>query len=370
VGTTVPIFIPKTLDQSDAGPVLPESGYFRVRIAAAQAAVFGSILQQTGPLVVMSDVTLNCPPFGNTQLRSIQRVRDVRNGAATQLGLAINLVDLTPAVMERLTLGVDFILDTKNRFAMLTGLANSDAFLSVVSLAPGAAAVAKQMAGLADKVVSTFTDFKRQQPLLRFIADYNLATGDLRDGYYVILGSPYEKHALSRPLPKAPSLQILEGDLLFDDKPITQWSYVVLDVDTVQIRGRSIGRGEPWHEKLQLADARAEAVANDPFALEATRRSAWESCEEMLREARILLHNSPLYLPSEVKSIIRTAYRDAHDRIFPSENTRLGAPPALSAAAAKFLAVNSFAELNDVAAEYGEAEARAEHKLRMLGVLD
>lgn len=290
LGTTSPIYVPKDLS---AVPVLPESGYLRVRIVAAQAAIFGSAWQQAGQLVVTSDVTFNCPPFGNAPLRSIHRIRGLQKGVATQLGLANDLIDLTPAITERITLAVDFLLDTKSRFAVLAGLVNSDAFLSVISLAPGAVAVAKQVATLADKIVSTFADPAAQQPLLRFVADYNLSAGDLRDGYYVILGSTYDKHPLPRPLPNASSLCVRDGDLFHDGKPITQWSYVILEVNTLPFRGRSLGRGEPWYERLRFAEAQADDIANNPFARERQRRSAWDRCEYSLREANVLLRTSP-----------------------------------------------------------------------------
>jgi hypothetical protein len=43
------------------------------------------------------------------------------------------LRDLTPAVMERVAVAVEVLLGAKNRFAMLAGLTNNDAFLSVIS---------------------------------------------------------------------------------------------------------------------------------------------------------------------------------------------------------------------------------------------
>lgn len=366
IGTTVPIYIPM---DSAAAPVRPESGYFRIRIAAAQAAIFGPAWQQVVQLVVTSNVTLNCPPFGSAPLRSIHRVRELRKNAAVQLGLSADFVELTPAIMERLTIAVDFLLDTRNRFAVLAKLVNDDAFLSVISLAPGAAAVAKQVTNLADRIVSTFTDPGAQQPLLHFIADYSLPVDDLREGYYVIFGSRYEKHPLPRPLPTPSSLHFQDGELLHDGKPVTQWSYIILEVNTVPARGTSLGRGEAWYEKLQSAQAQAEAIASNPFARKEQRRSAWDSCEILLREMSVLLQTSPLYLPNEVRAITQTSYVKARSLIFPIDDAALGAPPALAADTIAFLGVSDPAELAAAAANYSKTEARAQDKLRKLGLL-
>jgi hypothetical protein len=368
IGTTPHIFLPKESTSGDG--VKFGEGYFRIRIAAAQAAVYGAFYQQNKHVMITSDVTLNCEPFGGAPLRNIQRIREVQKNTATQLGLASNLVDLTPATMERVTVGIEYLADTRNRFAMLIKLANDDAFLSVISLAPGVAAVAKQVTGLAEKLVSTFFDDDGKTPLMRFLGDFNLSDDDggLRDGYYAILASAYDKHPLRRPFPKHPELKFVGGDLLYNEQPITQWSYVVLDVDTVPVRGRSLGVGEPWHEKLKLAESRADAIQNNPFSTKQDRTVAWEACQALLRDSSVLLIDSPLYLPTEVRSIVALAYKDAHDRIFPESSTSLGAPSALRSVP-DFLGPGDAQHFATLANEYAERENESNTKLRDLGLL-
>jgi hypothetical protein len=90
--------------------------------------------------------------------------------------------------MPNVTLSIAVLLVKKNRLALLGGLINSDSFFSALSLAPGASAVAKSVAGLADKVLQTFLPAEESKPILEFSGDFNIATATLQDCYYAILG--------------------------------------------------------------------------------------------------------------------------------------------------------------------------------------
>src|SRR6266700_5167388 len=69
------------------------------------------------------------PTLGQESLRAIQRSREVQRGRAEQLGLTSNLIGLVPAVMSRISISIEFILDKENRLAVLGGLINDDSFL-------------------------------------------------------------------------------------------------------------------------------------------------------------------------------------------------------------------------------------------------
>src|SRR5258708_5103179 len=122
-GTTTQIFIPR-----DANPILvrPGKGYFLVQIYSAQAAFTGAIWDKAETLVVTSQVGLNHPSLGSGNLRAIQRTRAIERNRTRQLGLSQNLVDLVPASMDKVSVSIEFIVDTENRLHTLADLINND----------------------------------------------------------------------------------------------------------------------------------------------------------------------------------------------------------------------------------------------------
>jgi hypothetical protein len=296
-------------------------------------------------------------------------MRSLKLGTAEQLGISPTLVGLVPATMERITIAMDFLLDRENRLGRLARLANDDAFTSVLSLAPGAVAVAKSLASLSNKIIDTFLDDDERTPLLRFVGDFNLVGNGISDAYYVILGSRYDRHPLPRPLPGPPALQVQANELLFNERPVVEWSYVVLDVNTVPLRTRALGRGEAWSNKLDQATTQAAEVKHNPFAAPKDRRQAWEGCLTLLKEANTLLRQDPLYLPSEVDSIIQQAYKETLSSIFPDDGKQLGAPPSMSVEERSLLRVANVDELSQRVNEYAAGQQAAAGKLREMGLL-
>ena len=205
-GTTAPIYIAR---DSDSQAIRPGE-YFWIKIAHAQAAFYGSIFEQTRQLLVTSKVNLNHPILGDEEIFALQRSRAVRRQRAEQLGLSPNLVSLVPATMDHISVTIDYVLDVKNHLATIGGLINDDSFLAVLSLAPGAVAVAKTVSGLAQKLIQTFVPAEERRPILQFAGDFNISpdADDLRDGYYIILGSRDKAF----PLPvDPPKLEIVDN---------------------------------------------------------------------------------------------------------------------------------------------------------------
>jgi hypothetical protein len=348
----------------------PGKGYFRLRLHAAQAAIFGPFWQKAQQLMVTSEVRLFCPPFNGEPVQSIQRIRPLKQGAAEQLGLSPSLVDLTPAALDKVGIAIEFLLDRQNRLATLANVVNDDAFLSVVSLAPGAAAIAKVVGALSKKIVGSFMDESDQAPVLRFVGDFSLPAGDLADAYYVILGTRYEQHPLPRPLPGPPRLRVDGHDLLLDNQPVLNWSYVIFDVDVVEMRTRELGRGEPWYEKLSQVEAQATETSFQKMMKDENRlRQDWETCLGLLKEADLLLRQSPLYLSTEADAIIQQAYSSAYNKVYKkrrdlSLNDGLQAveiPPWVNA--------HSLDELREKEESYNITAGRSRGKLRTLGIL-
>jgi hypothetical protein len=366
LGTTPLIRVPKE------GPALtarPGDAYFVIGVHAAQASAYGRFWERARQLVVTTEVTVNAPPFHAEPITSIHRIRPIAFGKPEQLGLGATLVDLVPATMDRVSVVVEYLLDSENRLALLTDIANEAALTAVASAAPGAAAVTKIVGGLSKRFVQQLAEKDRREPILRFVGDFSVAGGELADAYYVILGTRSDKYPLPRPLPQAPALRVSGSDLLYEGRPVLDWSYVVIAVDAVERRTRALGRGEEWYRKLDEAEVVAREAARDIFAERAKRRQAWEACLLLLADADRLLHASPLYLPKEADAIIQAATHAVKETLFPPNETALGAPPLLSDVARALARVNSEEELAAAAVEYGAAEQRSLAQLERLGMV-
>jgi hypothetical protein len=362
-GTTPPIKISKGGTELT---VKPGETYFLVKIHGAQAVFTGPFWETGKQLIVTSQVTINHPLLGNEPKRAIQRRRAIKKNQAEQLGLATNLVDLIPAVMDRVRISIEFMVDKKNQLAALAGLINDNTFVSAISLAPGAAAVCKTIGGLAQKVIDTFLEPESRQPILQFEADFNLATGDLAEAYYVIVGTRDDNRPLPNPLPP---LQVRGPELLANGKPVTEWSYLILDVGTAEVRTRELSR-EPWTERLDKVETIAMQVANNPFAGDIERRKSWEESFGLLRDCHALLLADPLYLPKEMKAIIQKAYQETREHIFPASASGLKAPSMFGAEARALLGVSSQKALLESVKAYSELLERGQKQLKQLGVLE
>lgn len=300
-GTTTPIFVPRSQEPS---PVRPGQDYFFVQIHSAQAAFHGPIWERVKNLIVATQVSIHHPTLGQDNLRALQRTREVKRDRAEQLGLKPNLIGLVPAVMPDLSVSIDFILDKENSLRDLSGLINSDSFLAAVSLAPGAALVAKTISGLAGKIIETFVPAQERQPILQFSGEFNMTDDCLKDGYYVILGTRDNHNPLPSPLPH---LQVKDGQLLADGDRVTQLSYVVIDVHRTPVRTRDLNEGAVWDMKLREAEDEARRVGIDPLADDDERQSAWEKCRTLIKEAQTLLRSDPNYHRHEAENIVKAA---------------------------------------------------------------
>ncbi len=309
LGTTPPMFVAR---EGTAAGVRPGSDYFYVQIHAAQAAFRGSIFARAKRLIVASTVGVSRPGLIKESMTSLQRSRAVRPDRAEQLGLRPNLIGLVPAVMTDFSISLDFIVDQQDRLASLASLINDDDFLSVVSMAPGASVVAKTVSGLAQKLIQTFVPAEERRPILEFMADFNLSGEGLPEGYYVILGSRDENNPLPKPIPE---LAVSGSELLMRGDPVTQLSYVILNVTRVSARGRDLGQGALWESKLREAEDEAQIPLGDDEA-------AWEKCRTLLREAQVLLRADPNYLREEADRIVLASLATCRGRLGRPERKR------------------------------------------------
>jgi hypothetical protein len=310
-GTTSPIFIPRGPDPQ---PVKPGE-YFAVKIHSAQAVFRGPLFEHAEQLVVTSRVNLHHLALGNEEVFALQRSRAVHRDQAVQLGLSQNLISLVPATMTHVTVSIEFLLDVQNRLAALGALINDNSFLAAISLAPGAAAAAKTIGALAQKVFQTFIPAEERRPILQFAGDFNLGIGgnDLIDGYYAILGTRSEHDPIPEPLPV---LGIRDSGLLADGREVTQLSYVVLEVARVPVRTRDLNGGAAWDQKLREAQALAQEVADAPYPPDDNgKQEVWKKCAALLQEGRALLLADPNYAEAEASSIYKVAFKQCADLV-------------------------------------------------------
>jgi hypothetical protein len=363
VGTTPPIFVPR----GDNPAVVKPGQYFRMQIVGAQAAYRGSVFERAQQLVVTSRVNLHHDALGRHEFEAIQRQRQVQRNQSVQLGLAPNLIDLVPATMSSVSVSIDFILDVQSQLSQLSKLINGDKFLSAISLAPGALAVAKTIGGLADEVLNTFVPEQRKQPLLQFAGDFNLAEGAanaMRDGYYVILGSADEKTPLPVPWPR---LAVQNGALLANNNSVSGLSYVILDITWVPARTRQMSGGAAWDGKLREAERLVKDFGRDPSTDKTKFQETWDRCKALLIEAHGLLMADANYAPDEAEAIYESVYQQCVDAITPKARPRRRgavAPAVDTELDRRMLSIPGDADLAERAASYAEQVAQAEAILK------
>lgn len=307
-----------------------DQGYFCIQVYGAQAAFAGPWWVGAQHLAILSQVNLHLGDghdLGDQDLCSILQYRDLDKNTAVQLGFSPMLVDFVPAKMKQISISIQYLVDTRHYLKDVVGLITDNDLLTTISLAPGAAMVAKTVGGLAKKIVAAFMPQQDRQPILQFSGDFDLADGGLKEGYYVILGS----HTPQNPLPtEPPRLEVVEGGaLLANGQPVTQLSYVILRAGcTKAIRDR-FNRRTPWRDKLQETKRLATDYYDDPFVDPdgSKKKEFWEKqCLTRLREASVLLTADPNFLDSEAELIYRSAYRECLDLIISKTATRMKGP--------------------------------------------
>ena len=139
--------------------------------------------------------------------------REVRREQAVSLGIATNLVDLTPATMQNVSISIDFLIDKENRLALLAPLINSNAFSAAVSLSPVPLGIARTVGALASQVLGAYLPGREQEPILQFTGDFIIGINQgILPGYYAILGT---QDAVN-PLPSSFSSLELRDNKLYD----------------------------------------------------------------------------------------------------------------------------------------------------------
>ncbi len=327
LGTTTPIYVPRSSEPER--PILPGNSYFYIKIHSAQAAFRGSVWDRVKRLIVSSKVSFNHSKLGNKPFKALRTYREVKKNYTEKLGLSPNLVSLIPATMTHVSVSLEYVLDKENLLYKLGNLINQETFISAVSLAPGAAAIAQTVGEISQKLVETFLEPKDREPILEFGGDFNIDGESLKDGYYIILGTRDPSNPLPIEAIRDPkNVEITNQQLLIRGEPAEGLSYVILEVRRVDARTRQLSNGAVWNERLREAEIIAENAANDPFIEDTGRRKAWEESSKLLKEAQMLLLTDENYLAREARDIISEAVVEIKGKLFTQERSLTGKPEA------------------------------------------
>src|SRR5215831_18153810 len=179
-----------------------------------------------------------------------------------------------------------------------------------------------------------------------------------------------KRYPIPRPLPE---LQVQDGALLADGRPVTQLCYVVLDVLCTSARTRDLNDGASWDAKLRQAEAVAARVAGNPLASDDEKKQSWKEFLSLLKEAQVLLLADANYLRSEAMAICKAAFAACYDDIYGVKASRqvLG-PGAQRPAAAQpdprpdraFLGISLDEDLAATLRDYAESVAETRRVLR------
>jgi hypothetical protein len=307
-GTSSAIFVPR---DSKSFTVRPGEGYFTVRLHGIQVLFQGRIWESAKNCLVTTKVDLHHSIIEGA-ITSLQQTVAISNNKPIQLGLNVNLIDLVPAVMPKITISIDLLVDRKNQLSLLANLINTDAFLSTISLAPGHALIAKTLSGLTQKLVENVIPKEDQFPALQFTGDFNISTEGLQSGYYVILSGMGKNQSLPNSYDE---LSIQNRRLLIDDIENLDLSYVILEVACTPSRTREVNGGALWNERLRQAEDLSREVGRDPLAKNSDLKFAWKKCVSLLSEASTLMRNDPNYLLWEAEYIKDSIYEKCKNNL-------------------------------------------------------
>lgn len=311
-GSTTTIFVPR--DKKPPKPVEPGKNYFLVKIHSAQATFTARFFERVNNLIVASSVSLNHPVLGTDPIKALQFSRKVKRNTPKKLGVGKNLINLVPAIMKNVSISIDYILDKENRMANLSKLINAGAFVTSLTFGPGAAATAKAVSGISQKLIDTFIpEPKQREPILQFREDFSIPSKELKDGFYVILSTDDPE----KPLPDASStFEVKRYDLFVDGKKAVDWSYVIFKVYSEDARTRDLNEGAAWEKKLREAEEIADLTELDEPTTEKEKNEAWAKCHALIKEAATLLGNDDNYLRYEAVKIYRCVGEDCRKKIF------------------------------------------------------
>lgn len=314
-GGTTRLFYIESNNQRQTSAIIKDQCYLLFRLHDVYVSTDNSFFKHIDTILLRSKLDIKSPERINYEFTGLQTIREKQSGG--NLGLSKNLSQLLPAVMDVVTISVDLITNKKNYLAMLNNLVNDQALLSTIaSFMPGAGIVAQAIGEISEKLINAFVPAEEREPVLQFNGDFNIATNDLKSGFYAVLSG-----ARGTQLPLAASeLTYKDGCLLFQDKLITDLSYIIFEIVAVTRRGSK--PSTDWYKNLVDAERIAKDLSlsiKDPKR----RLSQWSRrALPLLQEARMLIMRDPEYITSDANAIIDASLKTCMDSVKPAKRTR------------------------------------------------
>jgi hypothetical protein len=294
-------------------PIKPEDSYVLIKLHEVQIVFEPGWLANPDFAVFTSAIKSTFEP-GET-FESLHKVETLIANHPCKLGLSINLTDWLPV---RITDSINIRLDcTVVRDAPLKDIIKNfkedDLQVPLALLSPEI-----EVAGKVSQIVGALMSYLRQEGRSKknfpFNVDLNLQ--DLSEGFYAAVGSAHNQDWPD-------SVCIHSKHQLMDErtgKPVSNCSYVLIEVKSSPRRGIEIARTEPWWQlldetKQEIIDACA-AEALDGLDIN-RRRGYWNYWHKTLRQVRKISSKQRYFLVAELQEIIQTATKQVKEALEP-----------------------------------------------------
>jgi hypothetical protein len=345
----VPVHIPSG---TPGKPIPKDECYFDISLVCARPSQKKNYVIPRY-LLVESTVELLRHPSPPRAFRSLRSpATDFTDRAPTVPGF--KLVATTPAIVDRVTVDVRLAIGKAARLELYKDVVASTALTATATLAPHAIPIAAAVAKVVDQVSKVA--LRRVEFSFEPVLDVTLGSRGLRDGYYVFTEeqlTPAQRRSLA-----------VDGSQVTVDGKTVATSYLVLEVNAYEDRGRDSGRGSGWHRLLSLAEDEAYSASR---GVQTQFAGAFRRYNILLDGVAALLREDDSFTMSEGRRIVATSYAKYSP---PLKKTAAAGPegvavdsltpkdlPPLTDELSRILGVESNAEILEAARAYEDTLA-------------
>ncbi len=290
-----------------------DNSYFLARLHDAQAFFEAGWLVQPGILIFSSSVESSFQPGAVTQ--SLHHIATLKKNTPCHLGITANLTDWLPArTPDTIKITLKYTVVQESPFKNVAEKMRQLNLSAKVSVVRPEWAVAVKVSEITGHLLSYVLQEGSQHNIFPLTMDLNLS--NLKTGYYAIIGSHKDVNWPA-------VLRIDDKGRLIDynDKPLEQISYAVIEVIALPRRGKESARDEAWWELLQ--SAKEEVLYIYPNN-DQERRKIMEEWRKTLAHVRTLARKERGYLLQEINEIIHAAQVEVEDKLLQTKAEAFG----------------------------------------------
>jgi hypothetical protein len=316
-GTSSLKFVRRCLPFNSVHPPLiaikPEDSYVLVKLHEVQIIFEPRWLARPDFAVFTSAVKSTFEP--GVTFQNLHKVETLVAHHSCKLGLSINLTDWLPVRMTdsiNIKLTCTVARDTPIK-SLIQHFKESDLEAPVALLSPQIA-VAIKVSQVVGTLMSYLQKEDKSNEILPFNVDLNLQ--DLSEGFYAAIGSS-QNQAWPDLVCMNPKGQLIDEQT---KEPISNCSYVLIEVKSLPRRGEEIARTEPWWQlldetKQEIIDAcAAEALGGLDIS---PRKAYWNYWKTTLKQVRKISRQQRYFLVAELHEIIQTATKQVKAALEP-----------------------------------------------------